>query len=131
MYLIVVGAEKEGHYFVNLSVENNHEVTLIDSSEERARQVLKEHSIRVLVGNVAEDGILEEAEISRADAVIAATHDDAQNLMAMVLAKEYDVDILVSLVNHQTHDTIFKKLGVHIVSEPARVVAKQLYDYLG
>ncbi|MEM1254888.1 MAG: NAD-binding protein [Cyanobacteria bacterium P01_H01_bin.21] len=131
MYFIVIGAEKEGQHFVNLTVEGNHEVTLIDPSEEKARQILKENNVRVLVGNIAEDGILEEAEIERADAVIAATYDDAQNLMAMVLAKEQGVDTLISLVNYKIHDNIFEKLGVNVVSEPARVVAHQLYDCLG
>ena len=84
-----------------------------------------------MVGNIAEDGILEEADIERADAVIAATHDDAQNLMAMVLAKEHQVGTLLSLVNYKAHDNIFKQLGVDVVSEPARVIAHQLYDRLG
>ena len=130
MYLIVVGAEKEGQRFVDIALDHGHEVTLISSSEEKARQVLKRKSIRVLVGNLAEDDLLQEASIERAGAVIATTHDDAKNLMAMVLAKEKGIDCLISLVNQQSHDSIFETLGVQIISDPARVIAGQLYKYL-
>ena len=81
------------------------------------------------MGNLAEDDLLQEAEIERAGAVIATTYDDAQNLMAMVLAKKKGVDCLISLVNQQSHDFIFETLGVQIISDPARVVAGQLYKY--
>lgn len=131
MYLVVIGAEKEGECFVDLAVKDHHEVTLIDPSEEKARRILKEIDVRVLVGDIGEDDILQEAEIERADAVIATTYDDAQNLMAMVLAQEYKINKLISLVNQQSHDTIFKKLGVQIISNPARVIASRLYDCVG
>lgn len=84
--------------------------------------------MRVLVGNIAEDDILQEAEVGRADAVVAVTYDDAQNLMAMVLAKEYQVAHLVSLVNQKIHNKIFENLGVQVVSDPARVIAERLYE---
>ena len=130
MYVIVVGAEKEGQRFVEIAQEHNHEVTLIDASEEKARQVLKNSDVRVLVGSIADNDILQEAEVSRADAVVAATYDDAQNLMAMVLAQEHQVANLVSLVNQDSHGQIFQNLGVQVLSNPARVIASRLYECL-
>jgi trk system potassium uptake protein TrkA len=130
MYLIVVGAETEGQRFVEIARAHNHEVTLIDPSEEKARQVLKNSDVRVLVGNIAADEILQEAEVERADAVVAVTYDDAQNLMAMVLAKEYHVANLVSLVNQDSHDQIFQNFGVQVLSNPAKVIASRLYQCL-
>lgn len=130
MYLIVVGAEPEGRRFIERAVEQDHEVTLIEESEEKARQVLKENDIRVLSGNIADDDIFQEAEIDRADAVVAATYDDAENLMAMVLAKEHEVETLISLINQRSHNQIFTKLGVKVVSDPAGIIADQLYQNL-
>ena len=87
MYLIVLGAEPEGQRFVTIALEGSHEVTLIEADEDRARQVLKENKVRVLNGDIADEDILEEAEVDRADAVIATTYDDSKNLMAMALQK--------------------------------------------
>ncbi|MGB7314551.1 MAG: NAD-binding protein, partial [Nodosilinea sp.] len=70
------------------------------------------------------------AEAERADAIVAATHDDAQNLMAMVLAQTYNIKDRVSLVNQTSHSSIFESLGARVVSDPASIIARQLYDYL-
>jgi len=130
MYCIVLGAEPEGRKFVKMAVENDHEVTLIEQNEEKARKILQQTSIRVLVGSISETEILQEAEIERADAVVATTYDDAQNLMAMMLAKENDVDIRVTFVNQADHDKIFEDLAAKVLHDPARIVARKLYDLL-
>ncbi len=127
MYLIVVGASAEGQRFIQIALQQNHEVALIEKDEANAREVLKENDIRAFVSNIGDDEVLNEAEVNRADAVIAATHDDAQNLMAMVLAKEHRVETCISLINQQSHVGMFEKLGVRVISNPAGIVARQLY----
>lgn len=130
MYLTVVGAEADGRRLIDMAVSQRHEVTLIESDEGKARESLKGNDIRVLQGDIADDDILEEAEISRADAVIATTYDDSENLMAMVLAKDHNVETRVSLVNSKSHEKMFEHLGVQIVKDPAGIVARHLYGYV-
>ncbi|MDB9525777.1 NAD-binding protein [Oscillatoria sp. CS-180] len=130
MYLIVIGAEVEGRRFIEMAVEQGHEITLIESSEEKARQILKENDIRVLHGDIADNDIFKEAEAARADAVVASSYDDSKNLMAMVLAQEYDVQARISLINQKSHSKMFEKLGVKALSDPAGVVASRLLEFL-
>ncbi len=130
MYLIVVGASAEGRRFIEIAIEQNHEIALIEKDEARAREVLKERDIRAFVSDISDDNVLSEAEVDRADAVVAATHDDAENLMAMVLAKEHEVKTCISLINQQSHASMFEKLGVQVISDPAGIVARQLYQYI-
>lgn len=128
MYMIVAGAEPEGRRFVAMADEHSHEVVLIESDEEKARQVLKEHNVRVLNGKIGDDRILEEAGIDQADAVVATTYDDAKNLMAMLIAKERGVKVRVSLVNHNSHTSLFESLGVEVINDPAGIIAGHLYE---
>ncbi len=130
MYLIVVGASAEGRRFIEIAMEQNHEIALIEKDEARAREVLKERDIRAFVSDISDDNVLSEAEVDRADAVVAATHDDAENLMAMVLAKEHEVKTCISLINQQSHASMFEKLGIQVISDPAGIVARQLYKYI-
>lgn len=128
MYMIVAGAEPEGRRFVAMADEHSHEVVLIEPDEEKARQVLKEHNVRVLNGKIGDDRILEEAGIDQADAVVATTYDDAKNLMAMLIAKERGVKVRVSLVNHNSHTSLFESLGVEVINDPAGIIAGHLYE---
>lgn len=73
---------------------------------------------------------MQEANIDRADALVALTYDDAHNMMVMVLAKEHSVTTRVSLVNQASHAKLFEKLGVQVVSDPASIIARQLYQYI-
>ncbi|MEO0348418.1 MAG: NAD-binding protein [Cyanobacteria bacterium P01_A01_bin.15] len=130
MYLIVVGAESEGRRFIDMAVDQGHTVVLIEADEERARQVLEKNNIRVLQGDIADSSILQEASVEQADAVIAATHDDSKNLMAMVLAQEFEVETRISLVNQPSHSQMFERLGVKSVRDPAKIIAGYLYDYI-
>ncbi|MEL6855539.1 MAG: NAD-binding protein [Cyanobacteria bacterium J06607_13] len=130
MYLIVLGAEVEGRRLIDIAVEQGHEVTLIEKDEEKARLVLKAHSIRVLNGTIVDKDILKEATVNRAEAVIATTYDDAQNLMAMVLAKEYGIEQRISLLNQSSHAHIFEHLGIKVVNDPAAIIARQLFEFL-
>ena len=128
--MIVIGAEPEGRRFIAQAAEQSHEITLIEPDEDKARQVLKEHSVRVLKGSMGEDNVLQEADIDRADALIATTYDDAKNLMAIAIAKENNVKIRVSLVNHQSHQQLFKSFGAKVISDPAGIIASHLYQAL-
>ena len=130
MYIIVVGASPEGCRFIDIATNQGHEVLLVEKDDQRAREVLKQHSLRVLQGDIADDNILKEAQVERANAVVAATSDDSQNLMAMVLAREHEVDTRVSLINQQSHCQMFKQLGVKVVNDPARIIAQQLFEHV-
>ncbi|MEQ9372377.1 MAG: TrkA family potassium uptake protein [Coleofasciculus chthonoplastes F3-SA18-01] len=127
MYLIVLGAGSEGASLIDLALKDGHEVALIEEDVERARKVLKSHDINVFQGDIAKADLLEEASADRADALIATTSDDSANLMAMFLGKEYEIKTLISMVNHSNHQSLFERLGVHVLTNPEMIIANSLY----
>ena len=128
MYLIVVGAGAEGKRLIDLAIKQGHRVSLIEQNEQNARAVLQEHDIQVFHADIAAGGILDEADAKHADAIIATTHDDATNLMTMMLGQEYGIAMRVSLLNDANHKNLFEKLNVHVISDPATIVAQRLYS---
>jgi trk system potassium uptake protein TrkA len=128
MYLIVVGAEPEGIHLIDFAVQDGHRVSLIEADEDKARTVLKEHDIQVFHGEISHEAILDEADAGDADAIAATTPDDAINLMAMMLGRQYGVKNLISIVRQTHHRSLFENLGVQILTNPAEIVAKQLYN---
>jgi len=130
MYIIVVGAGLIGCSFVGLALKENHEVTAIEQNEEKARSLLQKYNIKVLNADIAEGDILEEAQIERADMIVAATSDDSVNLMAMFLGKEQGVKNLITLINNRQHQTMFERLGVKVVVSPEDIIAQRLYDFI-
>lgn len=127
MYLIVVGAGPEGSSLVELALKDGHKVAIIEKDRERAQAVLQKYDVQVFHANIAQGGILDEAEADKADALIATTGDDSANLMTMVLGKERHIKTLISMVNDSEHQAMFERLGVQVLLHPEVIIAKHLY----
>jgi trk system potassium uptake protein TrkA len=130
MHLIVLGAGPIGAALVDHALQEGHDVTLLEPDVERAEAMAERFDARVLQANIADGGVLEEADAEHADALVATTDDDAANLMAMVLGRDAEIATLVSVVNHERHAGLFRRVGVHVLLDPEAIVARYLYDIL-
>ena len=130
MYLIIVGAGAVSKQLISVAQEQGHKVAIIEKNADRARDIMREFNLQVFHADIAQGKILEEAGIDRADAIIATTKDDSVNLMAMVLAKEYGVKNLITLLQENEHRAMFEKLGIQVLSDPEKLIAQKLYSFI-
>ena len=131
MYLIIVGAGLEGSSLAELALKNGHKVAIVEKDEERAQAVLQKYNVQVFHANIAQGGILDEADADQADALIATTGDDSANLMTMFLGKERGIKKLISMINDRQHQAMFERLGVQVLVDPEVIIAQHLYSFLG
>ena len=88
MYIIIAGAGKVGWNLARELIEDEHEVTLIESNRDRYLVVEEELEHSVQHGDASELWVLERAGIVRADMVVAVTGDDEDNMLICQVAKE-------------------------------------------
>lgn len=113
MYVIVVGGGTVGYYLSRDLVERGHEVTLIERDAKRAEWLETQLGSIVMRGDGCEVRFLAQTGIERADAIIAVTADDEDNLIALQMAKKhFHVKKTIARVNNPTNVEIFKMLGV-------------------
>lgn len=127
MYYIIVGAGHVGSNLAQIILDDGHEVALIENDEDRAAAANGRFDAIVLHADIAQSGILTEAGIDRADALVATTGDDSANLMAMFLGNEQNIKTLISIVNDRGHTSLFERIGVKVFFDPDLLVAQQLY----
>ncbi|MDX1665177.1 MAG: NAD-binding protein [Candidatus Promineifilaceae bacterium] len=130
MYIIIVGAGPLGVRLGQLAIDDGHNVVLIEENESRARRGLTELNAQILRADIDEEGILEEAKIGRADALIATSEDDRTNLMAVALAKVAGLERLIAVVNNPSNREVFARLEVATLPDPHRVIAERLFHFL-
>lgn len=128
MHIIIVGAGPVGDSLIGLALKLGHDVAVIEDDETRAEAAAEKHDALILKAAIAEADIMEEAGARKAGALIAATADDSANLMAMVLGQEYEIETLISVVNHKHHNRLFERLGVRTLVDPEVLVAQHLLD---
>lgn len=127
MYLIVVGLSGIGKSLAALAADSGHSVVVIDRNEEKCNEILDTNDLLAITGNATDKSVLEDAGIERADSLVAATGNDALNLMVCWLAKKYAVKNVVSIVNQKEHSELFREVGVKISESPDEIVARSLF----
>ena len=107
----------------------------------RARVIERDRAVAELAADALErtivlhgDGLnmelLEEANVSRADAVLAVTDDDKTNLVAAVRAKTAGCRMAISLVNDPTLTSLMKPLNIDAFINPRATTVSSILRHI-
>lgn len=127
MYLIVVGAGDIGTQLIDIATQTGNEVVVLERDRERAESAASAFDCLVLNDDATVQDTLVDAGIERADAVISTTDRDATNIMVCLLAGEFDVPNIVSVVHDPDHMNIFERVGANTLQNPQRLIAENLF----
>lgn len=125
MLIVIAGAGNVGRAIARDLIKNGHEVTVIDE-DPVAIASAKKSGAKTVHADACEPDALDEANLSNAQIVVAATGDDKVNLVVSLLAKtEYGVPRVVGRVNHPKNEWLFGEAwGVDFsVSTPQMMTA--------
>jgi trk system potassium uptake protein TrkA len=113
VYAIVIGGGKVGYFLSRDLLDRGDEVTLVEKDPVRADWLESQLGSIVMRGDGDEMAFLSTTGIERADAVLAVTGDDEDNLVALQLAKKhFNVPLTIARVNNPANVVIFKALGI-------------------
>lgn len=116
-HIIVVGCGHFGFPLVRFLLEQNLRLTVIDSNSDAFIQVPVSLNGMMITGDGTDPDTLEAAGIFHADAVIAATNDDAVNIMIAQLAKQkYHVNTVIARMYDASKEKTYRELGVQMIS---------------
>lgn len=127
MYLIIVGAGDIGGQLIDIAIAAGNEVVVVERDEARADLTAGEHDCLVINADATVKETLEDAGANRADGIISTTEQDATNVMVCLLAKEFDIPSILSVVHNPEHMNLFRQIGVNTMENPQELIAEHLY----
>lgn len=127
MYIIVVGAGQIGSQVLDLATASENEVVVVENDPEVAEAASQTYDCLVLNADATEKETLTDAGAADADAIICTTDQDATNIMVLLLAKEFDIPSLVTVVQNPDHMNIFRRVGATVLENPQRLIAQYLF----
>ena len=86
MNIIICGAGRVGFTIAKLLVEQNHSITVIDQSSEDIQKINDSLDVKAIVGKATYPSILEKANASETDMIIAVTKNDEINMLICQIA---------------------------------------------
>ncbi|MDO8671925.1 MAG: NAD-binding protein, partial [Dehalococcoidia bacterium] len=130
MFVVIAGAGLVGRYLAEGLIRDNHRVVIIEKEPAVAKRVAGELGLKVVEGYGDNPGILDQAGIRSADAFIAVTGEDEDNLVACTLAKfEFHVGRVMARVNNPKNEWMFgRDMGVDIAVSQAMLLGKLLQE---
>ncbi len=135
MRIVVAGAGEVGTHLAKMLSRENHEIVIIDSEEERLKNLSASHDLLTLQGDVTSKRLLMEAGADEADLFIAVTPWDDTNIVAAIMAKKLGAKLTVVRIgdseplNKENRD-IFTGLGIDSIVYPEKIAAREVTNIL-
>lgn len=130
MHIIIGGCGRVGAEVAERLSADEHDVVVIDGSEDAFDRLGGAFNGETLVGDITDKDLLIRAGIERADGLVAVTDLDNANLMAVEIAKElFGVPRTVARLFNPQREESYRKIGIHYVSG-TRLVGKAILNEL-
>ena len=134
MNIIICGAGRVGFTIAKLLTEQNHSITVIDQSSEDIQKINESLDVKAIVGKATSPEILDRANTSDADMLIAVTRNDEINMLICQIAYSlFKVPKKIARIRSQEYldpkfSTLFNKenLPIDYVISPELEIAKSL-----
>jgi trk system potassium uptake protein TrkA len=145
MYIIIAGGGIIGTHVAALLVEEGHEVLVIEQSSESLDKIRNQLDVKTIQGNSATPKTLKQAEVERADLVLAVTNNDETNMITCFMSKELGASNTAARIRNPDFSVYFvsggktplssrriirpKKLGIDVFINPEMTAAEKSWQF--
>jgi trk system potassium uptake protein TrkA len=134
MNIIICGAGRVGFTIAKLLSEQGHSITVIDQSSEDIQKINDILDVKAIVGKATYPSILEKANASEADMIIAVTRNDEINMLICQIAFSiFNVQKKIARIRSQDYlnpkfTKVYNKedLPIDVIISPEIEIAKSI-----
>ncbi|HYY76850.1 MAG TPA: Trk system potassium transport protein TrkA [Gaiellaceae bacterium] len=128
--VVVFGGGQTGLAIARVLLSQGIRVRLVESREERAREVAEElPEARVYWATGVDADFLERERIGQARAAIFAMREDAKNLYAATLARVHGIGFTIAIVHEPISVEVFERAGIDVAVNPRSVTAEEIVRF--
>ena len=130
MQILVVGDGKVGHYIAAHLAQENHDVVMIDSNEEKLQKTEDSLDIMCIKGNGANAQTLLDANAAKADVIIATTASDEINMLCCMVAKRLGSKYSIARIRDPEYNEslalLQQEMDIDMAINPERATALEI-----
>ena len=113
------------------ALEADYSVRLIEFSKRRCELLAAQlQKALVLQGDVTDEALLSEENVSGMDLFVAVTNDDENNIMSSLLAKRLGARRVVALINRRSYVDLLQAGQIDIAISPAQATIGKLLAHV-
>lgn len=128
---IIMGGSTIAYYLAKLLSANNYYVKVIERNQRRCEELAEilPSDAALIHGDGMNRDLLWEEGIKGADAFVALTGEDEENILISFYAQNQQVPKIITKVNHAELADLAEKLGLNSIISPRKIVADILTRY--
>ena len=134
MNIIICGAGRVGFTIAKLLSEQGHSITVIDQSSEDIQKINDSLDVKAIVGKASYPSILEKANASETDMIIAVTRNDEINMLICQIAFSiFNIPKKIARIRSQDYlnpkfTSVYNKenLPIDVIISPEIEIAKSI-----
>lgn len=130
MYIVIIGLGKVGQLLTQYLSKEGHDVVVIDHNSQKVEDIVNQYDVLGICGNGANNDILTEAGVEKADAVIAVTTSDELNILAGLICKRLGAKYTIARVRNPDYsrqkDFLRDDLGFSMIINPEAEAANEI-----
>lgn len=137
MKIVVAGAGEVGRHLAKMLSHERHDISIIDSSEERLRAASEDADLITVLGKPTSIATLIQAGVQNADLFVAVSPAQEQdvNLVSALLAKKLGAKKVTARINNEEYQSndnklLFTELGIDSLFYPEKIAAAELISLL-
>jgi len=131
MRIIIAGAGDVGKHLAKLLAYENQDIVVVDRDQERLRQLGNQLDVSTIRGNATSFRVLKDANVSKADLLIAVTESEEVNLATAVISKRLGAKRTVARISNEEYlmsrDTLdLSSVGIDELISPESLAAREI-----
>ncbi len=130
MKIIIVGCGNVGATLAEQLSTEGHDITVIDTREQLLKDVSGAFDVLGIVGNGASFNVLLEADVGKADLLVAVTGSDELNLLCCLIARKAGGCHTIARVSNPVYSNeigfIKAELGLSMIINPQLTAAREM-----
>lgn len=134
MKVAIIGAGKLGIKVTTALLGGDHEITVIDTSEEKLNKLSQQMDVLTVLGSGLSTRLLKSCGIDAFDFLIASTDSDEDNILIASFAKKLGCSKVIARVRDPEHmaqiDFIKETMDIDHVVNPDLAITLEIYKYL-
>ena len=125
-----------GSHLARMLSGNGHDITVIDQDVKALNELGSMADLITIEGDTTTFGVLRKAGVRRCDLFIAVNHEETQNLLAAMMAKQLGAKKSIARIDNTEYlepnnKEMFIDLGIDYLFYPEKVAAREVANLLG
>ncbi|HPE85990.1 MAG: Trk system potassium transporter TrkA [Bacteroidales bacterium] len=131
MNILIAGDGEVGFHLAKMLSGDNHNITIVDPNQELLKMIESHSDLLSITGDSTSVGVLERANVHKADLVIAVVHDEKTNILTCILSKKLGAKKTICRVNNleyleEKNLELFREMGIDELVCPERIAANEI-----